>query len=155
MIRTTIRSDEAAVLNMLQTSGQFDEHGLDHVKKTLEAYFDGDDAALWFTADDGGPVGIAYCAPEPMTNGTWNLLLLWIRRDREGHGHGLELINCIEHKLAELSARKLIVETSGLAEFQKARAFYSRAGFLKEATIKSFFDVGDDKVVYTKTVIDD
>jgi len=140
---------------MLEASGQFDEAGLDHVKQTLGEYIDGDESALWFTADDGEPVGVAYCSPEPMTQGTWNLLMLWVREDRAGRGHGLELVNRVEEQLVELSARVLIVETSGLAEFEKARAFYSKTGFRKEATIKDFFDAGDDKVVYTKNIRDD
>lgn len=55
----------------------------------------------------------------------------------------------------KLSAHVWIVETSGLPEFEKARAFYSKTGFRKEATIKDFFDAGDDKVVYTKNIGDD
>ena len=30
----------------------------------------------WFTYDSGKPIAVAYCAPERMTQGTWNLFLL-------------------------------------------------------------------------------
>jgi ribosomal protein S18 acetylase RimI-like enzyme len=44
----------------------------------------------------------------------------------------------------------LIVETSGLADFETARAFYDRCGFTQEARIQNFFAAGDDKIAYTK-----
>jgi ribosomal protein S18 acetylase RimI-like enzyme len=54
--------------------------------------------------------------------------------------------------LAEQDARLLIVETSGLPDFESARAFYVKCGFTQEARIKNFFAAGDDKIVYTKSL---
>lgn len=150
MIRETIQSDRDALLAMIENSGQFDENGLAHVAETLDGYLAGNSNDIWFTADDGEPVGVAYCAPEPVTNGTWNMLMLWTRRDRENRGYGSQLVNEVEQTLIEKSARLLIVETSGLPEFEKARAFYDRCGFAREAQIKNFFADGDDKITYTK-----
>ena len=150
MIRETIQTDSDALLAIIESSGQFDENGLAHVKETLNDYFAGESEDLWFTADDGEPVGVAYCAPEPVTDGTWNLLMLWTRRDRNGQGHGSALVNHLEQILTEREARLLIVETSGLPDFENARNFYDKCGFTQEARIKNFFAVGDDKIVYTK-----
>jgi hypothetical protein len=36
------------------------------------------EAGFWLTDDDHGPVGMAYCEPERMTVGTWNLQLIMI-----------------------------------------------------------------------------
>jgi ribosomal protein S18 acetylase RimI-like enzyme len=152
MVRRTNRGDKGAILGLVKESGQFDDAGLAHVEQTLESYFNGEDEALWLTADDGEPVGVAYCAPEPVTRGTWNLLMLWTRKDREGRGHGFALVNHVERALVNASARLLIVETSGLAEFEKARNFYRKSGFIQEARIKNFFAEGDDKLVYTKAI---
>ncbi len=77
MIKKTISDDSPALLAMLESSSQFDARGLEHVKTTLADYLAGNSEDLWFTAEDGEPVGVAYCAPEPVTNGTWNLLMLW------------------------------------------------------------------------------
>jgi hypothetical protein len=63
MIRETIETDTEAVLAMVRDSGQFDDEGLSHVEQTLNNYFDGKSEDLWFTADDGEPVGVTYCAP--------------------------------------------------------------------------------------------
>ncbi len=152
MIRETIQTDSEALLAIVKESGQFDENGLSHVEETLSNYLTGESDDLWFTSDDGEPVGVAYCAPEPVTDGTWNLLMLWTRSDRNGQGHGSALVSHVEQVLTERDARLLIVETSGLPDFKSARAFYSKCGFTQEARIKNFFAAGDDKIVYTKSL---
>jgi ribosomal protein S18 acetylase RimI-like enzyme len=150
VIRETIAGDSAALLAIVERSDQFDANGLAHVKETLVNYLEGKSEDLWFTADDGEPVGVAYCAPEPVTDGTWNLLMLWTRHDRHGQGHGSALVSHVEKILIERGVRLLIVETSGSAAFETARAFYDRCGFTQEARIQNFFAAGDDKIVYTK-----
>jgi ribosomal protein S18 acetylase RimI-like enzyme len=152
MIRETIQADSEALLAIVNDSGQFDESGFSHVEETLNNYLNGESDALWFTADDGEPVGVASCAHEPVTDGTWNLLMLWTRGDRNGKGHGSALINHVENILKERGVRLLIIETSSLPDFAGARAFYDKCGFTQEACIKNFFAAGDDKIVYTKSL---
>jgi ribosomal protein S18 acetylase RimI-like enzyme len=152
MIRETTSSDKRALLQIVSNSGQFDADGLAHVEATLDTHFTEGSEALWLTADEGEPVGVAYCNPEPVTSGTWNLLMLWTRKDRERQGIGAALVTENEKRLRALGARLLIVETSGLPEFEAARAFYTKCGFFHEATIKDFFAAGDHKLVYTKVV---
>lgn len=152
MIRETIKADSEAILAIVRDSEQFDENGLTHVEETLNNYLAGESDDLWFTADDGEPVGVAYCAPEPVTDGTWNLLMLWTRRDRNGQGHGSALVSYVENILKKRIIRLLIVETSSLPDFAGARAFYDKCGFTEEARIRNFFAAGDDKIVYTKSL---
>ena len=152
MIRETKKADSEAILAIVRDSEQFDENCLTHVEETLNNYLAGESDDLWFTADDGEPVGVAYCAPEPVTDGTWNLLMLWTRRDRNGQGHGSALVSHVENILNERSVRLLIVETSSLPDFAGARAFYDKCGFTEEARIRNFFAAGDDKIVYTKSL---
>ncbi len=63
--------------------------------------------------------------PKPMTNGTWNVLMLLVDRDRQRQGHGSALMSYIEQTLRDRGERLLIVETSSLDEFEPARKFYS------------------------------
>ena len=139
MVRRVTSADRSAILDIVEASGQFDAEGLTHVAATLDSSLAGGDEALWLTVEDGEPVGVAYCAPEPVTQGTWNLLMLWVRQGHEGRGHGLALVEHIERALVDASARLLIVETSGLPEFEGARRFYAKSGFTHEATIADFF----------------
>jgi GNAT superfamily N-acetyltransferase len=152
VIRLTERADQAALLHIVGQSGQFDADGLAHVSGTLEQHLDGHGDGIWLTADDGEPVGVAYCAPEPVAAGTWNLLMLWTRADRHGQGHGAALVKQIEQALHARSARLLIVETSSTPSFAPARAFYAKCGFAHEASIRDFFGDADDKLVFTKSL---
>ena len=93
MIRPTKSQDTEAIMMMVSGSGQFDADGLEYVRATLDDHFAGKGNEIWLTADDGEPVGMAYCAPETVGPGVWNLLMLWTRSDRHGQGHGSALID--------------------------------------------------------------
>jgi len=107
---------------------------------------------FWLTYDDHGIQAVAFCAPERMTNGTWNLLLIAVHPDRQGSGIGRLIMSSIESKLAVLGCRVLLVETSGLTEFARTRYFYEQIGYAKEAVIRNYYDAGDDKIVFTKAI---
>ncbi|HEX4872550.1 MAG TPA: GNAT family N-acetyltransferase [Nevskiaceae bacterium] len=150
MIRPTLADDTEPLMAILAASGQFDEPSLAHVRQTLQAHLAGEVTALWFTAVAGHPVGVAYCAPEPVTRGTWNLLMLWMHPEHAGQGLGRALVAAVEARLREQAVRLLIVETSALPEYQAARRFYEKSGFVQEARVCDFFDEGDDKLIYTR-----
>ena len=105
---------------------------------------------FWLTDDQDGPVAAAYCAPERMTNGTWNLLFIAVHPDYQGQGRGTALISHIEQMLTTQGAHLLLVET--LASFERTRAFYRKYGFNEEARIRDFYEVGADKIVYRKVL---
>lgn len=153
MIRETRRTDQNAFLAILRESGQFDDAAITYIAQILEDHLNEGSDSIWLTADDGDPIGFAYCAPEPMTSGTWNLLMLWIKPGKRTQGHGSGLVAQVEEILANQNSRLLIVETSGLPEFEAARMFYSKVGFTQAARIKDFFSAGDDKLIYTKPII--
>lgn len=152
MILKTVEEHREALLSIIKESGQFDEDGLAHVKTTLDAHLKSPEEAIWFTAIDENPVGVAYCAPEPVTSGTWNLLMLWIKNGHEGRGFGKELVSHVEKEIKNRQARLLIVETSQLPDFSSARVFYEKCGFKLDAEVKDFFAAGDNKLIYTKSI---
>ena len=152
MITKTTKAHRDDILSIVEGSGQLDADGLSHVQDTLDAYFAEPEQSVWLTAMDSVPVGVAYCAPEPVTSGTWNLLMLWVKAGYEGRGFGKALVQNVEQALQERGARLLIVETSQLPEFEVARAFYERTGFKLEAEVANFFADGDNKLIYTKAL---
>ena len=154
-IRPVEPPDRAAVLTIAHTSGLFPADELDDIAATLDRYLSGtstDDR--WIIAtDSASPVGIAYYAPERMTNGTWNLYMLAIDADHQHRGHGAALVSHVEHDLRTGSqARLLLIETSGVPEFAGQRAFYTQLGYHLEARIREFYDTGDDKIIYRKVL---
>lgn len=65
-------------------------------------------------------------------------------------GVGTALIGHVERELAAGGQRLLLVETSGLPAYARARAFYARCGYDQEARIRDFY--ADDKVVFRKAL---
>ena len=152
MIRTITPDETDAVFALAKKLEMFDKDGLELIKATLADYLGGNSNDLWFSADENGLVGVVYCAPEPMTSGTWNVLMLLVDPDRQRQGHGSALMRYVEQTLVERGERLLIVETSSLDEFEAARKFYSKCGYKEEARIRDFYAAGDDKIFFSKAL---
>jgi GNAT superfamily N-acetyltransferase len=153
MIRPSTPDDTLALIAIADAIG-FQPNELEELNEMLSDYFSGDSDSdhFWITDDDNEPIGVAYCEPERMTNRTWNLQLLAIRPDRQGQGRGATRLRYVEQTLTARSGRMLLVETSGLPEFERTRAFYVKCGYEEEARIRDFYAAGDDKVVFRKVL---
>jgi ribosomal protein S18 acetylase RimI-like enzyme len=154
MIRPTRPDDTAAILTLAVSSGLFPPDATDEVAAVLAGSLGGENGPdrVWLTDDDGGPVGVAYYAPERLTEGTWNLYMLAVHPDRQRQGRGAALVRHVEQALAAQGARLLLIETSGLGSFERTRAFYRALGYSEEARIREFYKAGDDKVVFRKAL---
>ncbi len=154
MIRPITRDDTPAVMALAEASGLFRPHELEEVGGGLADYFDGDQSRthFWLADDDDGLISVAYCAPEAMTDGTWNLLFIAVRPDLQGQGRGAALLRHVEKTLKERGERVLLVETSGTDALERTRMFYLKNGYDEEARIREFYRVGDDKVIYRKAL---
>ena len=122
----------------------------DMLDEMTSDYFHNNSNDLWLTYEDNQPVAIAYCAPERMTEGTWNLLLIAVHPDYQGRGYGTSLLNYIEQILAARGERLLLVETSSQDSFKRSQQFYLRCGYEQEAQIREFYQAGEDKIVFRK-----
>ena len=122
----------------------------------IEPFFrDSDSQDLWFVYEDEpnrAPLGVAYCTHERMTNGTWNLLAIAVAKNQRSKGIGQRIMSFLESELRARGARVLIVDTSGLPEYERTRQFYRGLGYIEEARIRDFWDAGDDKVTYYKAL---
>ena len=141
----------AALKTLVDAVGLFPSGEFDAM---LESYctgsLDADHAMITF--DDGSLAGIAYYAPERMTAGTWNLYLVGVAPQRRSEGIGSALLRAVDSTLAARGERVLLVETSGLPEFERTRAFYRANGYDEEARIREFYAAGEDKVVFRKAL---
>lgn len=155
MIRSTTTDDTAALLELAVSSGLFPPDGTGELAAVLAACLAGENGPdhVWLTDEDSGPIGAAYFAPERMTDGTWNLYFLAVRPDRQRQGRGAALVRHVEQMLAARGARLLLVETSGLAGFERTRAFYRACGYDEEARIRDFYAAGEDKVIFRKALV--
>jgi ribosomal protein S18 acetylase RimI-like enzyme len=154
MIRPTTQADIPAILDLAVAAGLAPLGETAELEAVLTDSLAGKLGAdhTWLTDDDSGPVGVAYFAPERLTDGTWNLYMIAIAPERQGHGLGGKLLKHIETHLAAQGARILIVDTSSLPEFESTRNFYRKNGYTEEARIREFWKAGDDKIIYRKSL---
>ncbi|MEL7011197.1 MAG: GNAT family N-acetyltransferase [Cyanobacteria bacterium J06643_13] len=150
-IRAVKPQDVTAIKGIIDANELFPSQMLDEM---LSGYLaDVDSEELWLIYEDPEPKAIAYCAPEQMTEGTWNLYLIAVHPDFQGKGIGSAIVSYIERMLPARGARILLVETSGLDSFEPTRAFYRQLGYEREAQIREFYAPGEDKIVFRKALV--
>jgi ribosomal protein S18 acetylase RimI-like enzyme len=154
MIRLITPNDTTALLTLAEATGLFESDQIGELAQMLNQYFSAetDSPDLWFTDDDNELVGVAYVAPERMTKGTWNLYLIAIHPDRQKQGRGSALLSHVEKILTDRGERVLLVETSGVEDFEYVRSFYRKSGYDEEARIREFYRAGDDKIIFRKAL---
>jgi ribosomal protein S18 acetylase RimI-like enzyme len=145
-IRPLRRDDLARTLALIAAVDLFPPEMLPDM---AAPFLDGADE-VWLIA--GAGAGLAYAAPERLTDGTWNLLLLAVDPARQGRGLGRRLVEAVEAALRKKEARLLLVETSGVPDFAGQRRFYRKLGFRREARIRDYYQAGDDKIVFAKAL---
>jgi ribosomal protein S18 acetylase RimI-like enzyme len=149
-IRPVVPEDIIALKAVIDACGLFPAEMLDDMTAD---YFRGDAGGdFWLTADAGEPAAVAYCAPERMTQGAWNLLLIAVHPGSQGRGIGGALLREVERSLVAQGERVLLVETSGLPTFARTRDFYRKHGYGEEARIRDYYQEGEDKIVFRKLV---
>jgi ribosomal protein S18 acetylase RimI-like enzyme len=154
MIRFITPNDTTALLTLAEATGLFESDHIEELAQMLNQHFrdETNSQDLWFTDDDNELVGVAYVAPERMTEGTWNLYLIAIHPDRQKQGRGSALLSYVEKILTDRGERVLLVETSGVEDFEYVRAFYRKSGYDEEARIREFYRAGDDKIIFRKAL---
>ncbi|MFT4666899.1 MAG: ribosomal protein S18 acetylase RimI-like enzyme [Polaribacter sp.] len=148
-IRNVVAGDLDKLKAVIDSSELFPSELLDDM---ISGYLAGYKDSLWLTGDSDEPTFIAYCAAEQMTEGTWNLYLISLHESMQGSGIGRKVLTHVEEELKQRNVRILIIETSGLESFQSTRDFYAEAGYTEEARIRDFYQAGEDKVVFWKSL---
>jgi ribosomal protein S18 acetylase RimI-like enzyme len=98
----------------------------------------------------GKVAGFLCYGPTPMTQGTFDLYWLGVARSARGQGIGRRLVEHAEQRMARAGGRLVRVETAGLSAYAPTRRFYEQAGYLRAATIPSFYAPDNDLCVYVK-----
>ncbi len=107
-IRTLQRDDLAGVRLVLDGTGLFPSEMLGEM---AEPFLSGRAPHFWIVAVRGEEtVGFAYCEPERLTEGTYNLLAIAVAPDHQRSGSGTALVRGIEALLRGQGGRLLLVE---------------------------------------------
>ena len=151
-IRPAVVLDTPALKEIIDSNGLFPSEMLPDMMHQYLTVLDSKE--FWFVAEHKQtPVGIAYCAPERLTDGTYNLYLIAIHKSQHGLGIGSEMMAHVERFLKAMGQRILLVETSGLDEYALTRKFYANLNYKHEATIRDYYKDNEDKIVFWKRLM--
>lgn len=148
--------DVDAVRRLVSGTGFFrpDETGVaaELVEESL-AKGTGSGYHFWFADANGALVGYVCYGPTPCTIGSYDLYWIAVEKKCRGLGLGRRLAGMAEESARRQGGRRIYAETSGKELYRPTRAFYLKAGYGEAARLADFYDLGDDKIIYCKSLL--
>ena len=151
LVRRLAEADREAVLGALTACGAFNEIEVQVALEMVDAGLKGDYELLG-VEEDSKLAGYACFGKASLTLDAWYLYWICIHPDAQGRGAGRALQRRVEECIRASGGRLLVVETSGRADYDRARRFYERSGFSVAGRIADFYKAGDDCVIYSKVL---
>ncbi|NJD19661.1 MAG: GNAT family N-acetyltransferase [Gemmatimonadetes bacterium] len=105
-----------------------------------------------FAELDGKPVAYTCYRRDGMTRSAFDLYWIATERGAQGRGIGRALLAETCRRVRTQGGTMLVAETSGRDLYAPTRAFYLRTGFVLVARIPDYYDRGDDKCIYLRTL---
>ena len=154
--RSTPRaSDPASVRALVRATGVFYEGETEVAEELAEEWVECGEASGYhflFAEVDGVMAGYSCFGPISLTWKRYDLYWIATHPDWQGKGIAREILHLSERRMRELGAVRAYVETSSRDVYLPARIFYERSLYRQEAEFKDFYNDGDHKIVYGKTL---
>jgi ribosomal protein S18 acetylase RimI-like enzyme len=156
MLRPSEPSETPALLALAEGTGVFKPIEIQALAEVLTDYHACERAkghrcvTAW---QDEHAIGFAYWAPEEMTDRTWTLWWIAVRRDLQSQGAGARLLHACENDVSAAGGRLLLIETSGLPNYEPTLRFYAKHGYEPPSVIPDYYADGDDLLVFRKRLL--
>lgn len=153
VIRHAVRTDRDAIEDALTQSAAFNQ---EEIVVALELFAEGSAAgySVFVAEIDGRVSGYTCVGRAPLTDATWYLYWICVHPQVQGQGVGAALLRHTEDFVRSQSGRRIVVETSGRPDYDRARRFYTLRGYEMAGIIDEFYRPGDDCVIYVKRLGD-
>jgi GNAT superfamily N-acetyltransferase len=152
-LRPSQPADSRALIALAEDTGVFKPIEIQALEEVLTDYHAREQANghRCLTAWRGEePIGFVYWAPAAMTDRTWHLWWIAVRRDLQSRGAGTRLLAFCEAEARAAGGRLLLIETSSLPGYEPTRRFYQKHGYDTPFVIPDFYADGDDLLVFRK-----
>lgn len=153
MIRPTTPEDADSLIALADETGMFKPLEIEALGEVLHDYF-AENQQLGHravTAEAAGVItGFAYYAPAAMTEGTWHLWWIAVKKGLQGKGQGGDLLRHVEEGVRASGGRHLLIETGSLPHYEPTRQFYLKHDYDRHAVIEDFYAAGDSMVIFRK-----
>jgi ribosomal protein S18 acetylase RimI-like enzyme len=156
-IRESTAQDGAAILRIASAEPLFSRQEAETVAELLHDYLERADHNGYFflTAEsEGALLGFACYGPTPLTQGTFDLYWICVRRDLQRQGAGKALMQRVEDEVRQQAGRLIVLDTSGRHEYEPTRRFYENLGYTRAATLPDYYAPGDDLILFLKRLSD-
>lgn len=154
LIRKLQRNDKDRIRTILIQTDVFKPEEIDVAMELIDEFLDKPeqkDYDMYCAVDEERAViGYLCVGPTSMTAATYDLYWIAVDPGAQRKGIGATLNHFCEDHVKSIGGRLIVAETSSQSKYSKTRAFYLREGYSVAATIKDYYDVGDDLVIFTK-----
>jgi len=154
VIRPTVPEDTPTLLALAQETAMFKPHEIQALREVLDDYHAANHALghqCVTQEEDNRIVAFAYYAPAAMTDRTWYLYWIAVRKNVQARGLGGALLRYVENDIRHLhEGRLFLIETSSVPHYEPTRRFYQKHGYEQLAVLGDFYADGDDMVVFRK-----
>jgi GNAT superfamily N-acetyltransferase len=147
MIRPTPPGDTPALVEIAAGTDVFKPEEVETLRDVLDDHHGGahEHGHRAVTYSPGGEVsGFAYFAPMEMTDRTWYLWWIAVRKTTQARGVGGQLLRHVEEEARREGCLLM------LPRYEPTRRFYLKHGYETAAVLRDFYSDGDDLVVFGK-----
>jgi len=148
-------SDKSAVMQLLRNTPEFKPSEIIVAEEVMDNYLHspGDSGYYALVATvDSEIMGYTCYGPTPLTDGTWDIYWIAVSQNNQRLGIGRELLSSAEKEVKKAGGRMILIETSSTINYKKSRQFHISQGYDMVSQIKDFYSVGDDKLIFRKTI---
>jgi len=155
MRKEVLLSDVASVRSIVRATGFFNEEEIQMAGELVETYLhQGEKSGYKFLfLEEGGKVtGYACFGEISCTNHRFDLYWIAVDPKEQGRGLGRKILEEAESEMKNLGGQKVYIETSSRPQYLPTRQFYLARGYVVDAQLKDFYNWGDDKVIFSRTL---
>ena len=105
-----------------------------------------------FVDQESRLAGYACYGPIPGTVSSYDLYWIAVHPDFQKKGLGRMIIHESERLMRAAGGTRIYADTSQRPQYNDTRAFYERCGYDIVAVLEDFYDRGDGKVIYAKSI---
>ncbi|MBE0660960.1 MAG: GNAT family N-acetyltransferase [Bacteroidales bacterium] len=154
IIRSVVKPEDVEYVREIVTSTNFfHSYEIDVAVELIEETLNkGNESgySFLFAEVDGKPVAYSCFGLIPCTKSSYDLYWIVVHHDFRGHGIGKKLLELTEQAAREIGGSGIYAETSSQPLYEPTRRFYISNNYIEEARLKDFYNLRDDKLVYSK-----
>jgi ribosomal protein S18 acetylase RimI-like enzyme len=146
-------ADREVVRRIVSSTGFFRPDEVDVAVELVDERLGRGDASGYFfvfAEQSTRTIGYSCYGPIACTVASYDLYWIAVEKSCQGQGLGRRLLEDAESRIRRAGGRRIYLDTSGRPQYATTRAFYEHFGYQRVATLKDFYDTGDDKVIYAK-----